>query len=239
MKQKNIEIHVSDYCNRNCSFCTMRNVKSDAVMSLDTAKKVLDTYEPDAVTFSGGGEPTCNNRILTYLADGFVEKGAKVGLITNGYRTPFNEKPFEWVRLSVYSTNCEKEINNVLHCNAKTANAALFFKGMDDLKKYTFLKQYFDEVTVKTLNEQRALTDEEVEDIVSLGFKVKKNPERNDFARCIFDKPCIGVRGEVYKCCLCKADGGFFGVDKCTVPCVMYNSNKAGEYITNKYGFSI
>lgn len=239
MRTNNIEIHVSDYCNRNCAFCTMRNVKSNAVMSIDTARQVLETYEPDAVTFSGGGEPTCNNRVLSFLVDGFIDKGAKCGLITNGYRTSFNISPLEWVRLSVYDEHCEKEINNVLKCNAKKANAAFFFTGIGDLAKYKFLLHYFDEVTVKTLNEQKALTDEEVAAISAAGYNFKKNPAKNDFNKCLFDKPCIGVNGEVYKCCLCKADGGFLGVEKCTVPCVMYHSNKQGEYITNKYGFSI
>lgn len=241
---KNIEIHVSDYCNRNCSFCVSRFEERGKQMSVKTAIELLGRLGdelPKAVTFSGGGEPTTNNPVLAYLIDGLSAQGVRCGLTTNGYMTATNQYPLEWVRLSVYSPNCKREVENVLATNAKTHNAALFYKGLDDLSKYTFLLDYFDEVTVKTLNngESPRLTDEDVAAIHAMGFKCKQNPEANDFAECKFSKPCYGVNGEVYKCCLCKAAGGFFGVDKCIVPCVMYNSNKRGERVWNKYGFSI
>lgn len=61
----------------------------------------------------------------------------------------------------------------------------------------------------------------------------------NSFRRFRFAKPCFDPDGKEHKCCLCKAQGGFFGVSKCIVPCVMYNSNKQGELIWNRYGFAI
>lgn len=83
------------------------------------------------------------------------------------------------------------------------------------------------------------LTNDEVRGIVELGFKCKQNPIANDFDVCKFAKPCYDPAGNIHKCCLCKAAGGFFGVEKCTVPCVMYNSNKSGEMVINKYGFAV
>lgn len=242
MSGENIEIHVSDFCNRNCSFCVSKHENRLRQMSVQTAQDLLSKLKlnvPMAVTFSGGGEPTTNNQIFAYLADGLMDAGAKCGLTTNGWQTGANTRELEWVRLSVYGVNCRREIENVLACRAKKHNAALFYKGIEDLRKYVFLLDAFDEVTVKTLNDCKPLTDDETRAIVELGFKCKQNPRENDFAECKFGKPCYDPDGKVHKCCLCKAAGGFFGVDRCTVPCVMYNSNKSGELIINKYGFAI
>lgn len=242
MRNENIEIHVSDFCNRSCSFCVSKHENRLRQMSVKTAQDLLSKLKldvPMAVTFSGGGEPTTNNQIFAYLADGLIEAGAKCGLTTNGWQTGANTRELDWVRLSVYGVYCKREIENVLACKAKKHNAALFYKGIEDLKKYKFLLNIFDEVTVKTLNDCKPLTDDETRAIVELGFKCKQNPRANDFTECKFEKPCYDPDGKVHKCCLCKAAGGFFGVERCTVPCVMYNSNKSGELIINKYGFAI
>lgn len=242
MQHENIEIHVSDFCNRNCAFCVSKRENRKRQMSVQVAQELLAKLKlrmPIAVTFSGGGEPTTNNAVLAYLIDGLSKEGAKCGLTTNGWQTAMNERQLEWVRLSVYGVNCKKEIENVQRTNAKKINAALFFKGFEDLEKYTFLLNEFDEVTVKTLNDSKGLTDDEVRRVVEMGFKCKQNPPANDFKECKFGKPCYDTEGKEHKCCLCKADGGFFGVDKCIVPCVMYQSNKAGGMIWNKYGFAV
>ena len=211
-------------------------------MSVQTAQELLAKLKlrmPKAVTFSGGGEPTTNNSVLSYLIDELIRGGAKCGLTTNGWQTAANKEQLSWVRLSVYSQYCKREIENVLATKAAKHNAALFYKGIEDLRKYTFLLDKFDEVTVKTLNDSTPLTDNEVREIVGLGFKCKQNPLANDFQECKFGKPCYDPDGHEHRCCLCKADGGFFGVDKCIVPCVMYNSNKAGELVWNRYEFAI
>lgn len=211
-------------------------------MSVQTAQELLAKLKlrmPMAVTFSGGGEPTTNNSVLSYLIDELIRGGAKCGLTTNGWQTAANKEQLSWVRLSVYSQYCKREIENVLATNAAKHNAALFYKGIEDLKKYTFLLDKFDEVTVKTLNDSTPLTDNEVREIVGLGFRCKQNPLANDFQECKFGKPCYDPDGIEHKCCLCKADGGFFGVDKCIVPCVMYQSNKRGEMVWNRYGFAV
>lgn len=239
MRRAGIEIHVSDYCNRNCKFCTFRRVKNGKKMTGETAVRVLEKYEADTVTFSGGGEPTTNPGVLSYLIDGFTADGAKCGLITNGFAVVENKLPLDWVRLSVYGPKCQKEIDNVLAANAIHKNAALFFKGMKDLEKYLFLLDIFEEVTVKTLNESPRLTDEQCVAIREMGFKCKQNALANDFPVCRYNKLTIGVEGETYPCCLCKAQGGFFGVAKCPVPCVMYNSNKQGHLVLNKFGFPV
>lgn len=211
-------------------------------MSVQTAQELLAKLKlrmPTAVTFSGGGEPTTNNSVLSYLIDELIRGGAKCGLTTNGWQTAANKEQLSWVRLSVYSQYCKREIENVLATNAAKHNAALFYKGIEDLRKYTFLLDKFDEVTVKTLNDSTPLTDNEVREIVGLGFKCKQNPLANDFQECKFGKPCYDPDGVEHKCCLCKADGGFFGADKCIVPCVMYQSNKRGEMVWNRYGFAV
>ena len=244
MSDPNIEIHVSDFCNRNCSFCVSKNENRRRQMTIPTATELLSKLlldVPTAVTFSGGGEPTTNNAVLSYLIDALTDAGARCGLTTNGWMTAMNTRELEWVRLSVYGTACRREIENVLATRAKKHNAALFYTGLENLRKYTFLLDYFDEVTVKTLNDNKSarLTDTDVEQIHALGFKCKQNPIANDFDVCQFAKPCYDPDGQKHKCCLCKAAGGFFGVDKCTVPCIMYNSNKRGELVWNKYGFAI
>lgn len=242
MQHENIEIHVSDFCNRNCAFCVSKRENRKRQMSVQVAQELLAKLKlnvPKAVTFSGGGEPTTNNMVLAYLIDELVKEGAKCGLTTNGWQTAANKEQLEWVRLSVYGVNCRREIENVLETNAKKHNAALFYKGIEDLRKYTFLLDEFDEVTVKTLNDSKGLSDDEVREIVALGFKCKQNPTANDFDKCQFAKPCYDPEGIEHKCCLCKAEGGFFGVEKCIVPCVMYQSNKRGEMVWNKYGFGI
>lgn len=240
---RNIEIHVSDYCNRSCSFCVSKKEASRGKqMSVPTAimlAEYLRRLAVEAVTFSGGGEPTTNNAVLSYLIDELHDSGAKCGLTTNGYMTAANTAQLEWVWLSVYTLKCRREIDNVLATNAKKHNAALFYTGMEDLQKYLFLLDYFDEVTVKTLNNAQPLTNEEVLAIQELGFKCKQNPMANDFSVCRFWKPCFDTAGVEHKCCLCKAAGGFDGVAKCTVPCVMYNSNKQWRQVINDYCFTI
>lgn len=242
---RNIEIHVSDVCNRSCSFCVSKYEEGRGkIMSVGTAVALRERLRGagvQAITFSGGGEPTMNNGVLSYLIDNFASDGVRCGLTTNGYQTAGNACELEWVRLSVYSPTCMREITNVLATKAKAHNAALFYTGLENLRRYMFLLNHFDEVTVKTLNnaETPCLSDVEVEEILAMGFKCKQNPFRNDFAKCRFDKPCFDTEGREHKCCLCKAAGGFVDVEHCTVPCVMYNSNKQRTLVVNKYGFSI
>lgn len=236
----NIEIHVSNFCNRNCSFCSFRFVKDGKKMSVKTAIAILEKYKHlETITYSGGGEPTTNNEVLSYLMDEFGSRGVLQGLITNGYQTAKNMFPLEWARLSVYSTNCKREIVNIQKTNAKKINAALFFNGIEDLKKYTFLLKEFDEVTVKSLNGE-CITDDDVNRITDLGFLCKKNKTKNDFLKCGCYKPLVDIDGSEWCCCLAKSIGKRKpNITECPVPCPIIYSNTDGAPHKNKYGFII
>lgn len=208
-------------------------------MSVKTAMQILEKYSPRTITYSGGGEPTTNNEVLAYLMDEFGSRGVLQGLITNGYQTALNTVPLEWARLSVYSPRCSREVANIQKTNAKKVNAALFFSGIEDLKKYEFLLSEFNEVTVKSLNGE-CITDEDVKRITDLGFLCKKNKTKNDFPSCGCFKPLVDVDGSEWCCCLAKSIGSRKpDISECPVPCPIYYSNKEQAPHKNKYGFII
>lgn len=82
-----VEIHPTNHCNMNCSYCSYKERKKDKV-SLSTTNLMnlctdLLNLQTKAVCFSGGGEPTLHNSLkqaITYLYEG----GIKVSVLTNG-----------------------------------------------------------------------------------------------------------------------------------------------------------
>jgi MoaA/NifB/PqqE/SkfB family radical SAM enzyme len=84
-----VELDLAGVCNAACAHCRFGDRQDGAVMDAETARQVIDTLVGGgtlAVTFSGGGEPSCNVH-LPELAAYARHEGLSVGIYTNGLHT--------------------------------------------------------------------------------------------------------------------------------------------------------
>lgn len=81
-----VEMDLAGVCNARCGHCRFGDRQDGAVMGLDHAKALIDELVAGgtvAVTFSGGGEPTCNRHFGEIVAYAKHE-GLRVGVYSNG-----------------------------------------------------------------------------------------------------------------------------------------------------------
>ena len=81
-----IQIAPTSKCNLNCSFCSNSKREKDESLDINDLLPFLRSlmrYGLKAIEISGGGDPTCYDRINTLIGSAF-EMGLEVGLITNG-----------------------------------------------------------------------------------------------------------------------------------------------------------
>lgn len=102
-----IEIHLTDICDLNCSYCSY---KSGVVNKRDTLKySTLDTIielKPQAIVLAGGGEPVLykdDNYTIHNVIDKLHENSIAVGLITNGGKDVAIDvlNKLSWLRVSL------------------------------------------------------------------------------------------------------------------------------------------
>lgn len=82
----NVEIDLSDRCNIECRYCDFAHWRGDTVMPLTLADGIfgqLATFGVEAVTFTGGGEPTTNPEFCN-IAESAARWGFALGVYTNG-----------------------------------------------------------------------------------------------------------------------------------------------------------
>lgn len=100
------EIHLSNRCNNNCSYCGQKHNHENKDMSIDTIKSLrqfMNYTGIKACYFSGGGESTLNRDFFTAVDE---LKGIEMGIITNGIIMPDElikkyVQYFRWVRISL------------------------------------------------------------------------------------------------------------------------------------------
>lgn len=86
---KNIDLNIfpNDRCNFNCEYCGSKYAEGAYPMGVDEIKKIIDeSIEIGAgkvITFTGGGEPTLNEKKIIELSKHAKEKGLLPRIVTN------------------------------------------------------------------------------------------------------------------------------------------------------------
>lgn len=133
-----IEIHPTNKCNLDCSFCFYKDSNKNE-MSTATLNKIIDDVSRynKRIIFSGGGEPTKHPGIESIIRKCKKDYNLPVGIITNGY---FNESFIEcindnlvendFIRFSIDAGSLNKfnEIKRV------TGNVNIYKQILDNLK---------------------------------------------------------------------------------------------------------
>ena len=111
-----MEINLTSKCNLACEWCISANFNRKDTIKTEPLLRFLKEFKKcggEAVTFSGGGEPTLHPDFLEITTKA-KEIGLHLGLMTNGvYPAKYNEvigKCFDWVRFSLDTINHEKYI---------------------------------------------------------------------------------------------------------------------------------
>jgi MoaA/NifB/PqqE/SkfB family radical SAM enzyme len=106
----------TDFCNLNCSFCSVKNREMD-ILDFEELKKVLRKFRDiglQSVAISGGGDPLLYSYI-NELIDYIHYWDMDVGLITNGIKLnkikKDTMKKLTWIRISLNGLDYIKDIN--------------------------------------------------------------------------------------------------------------------------------
>lgn len=106
-----VELHLTDLCNLNCSWCTdgmlRRNKASNPKEVLFTLFDYLAAHGV-GVTIEGGGEPSVHHDFAQIVRYGQA-KSLRMGLISNGVRDFSELIPcFTWARISLDASTAEE-----------------------------------------------------------------------------------------------------------------------------------
>jgi MoaA/NifB/PqqE/SkfB family radical SAM enzyme len=110
-----MEVNLTNACNMACQWCISSNFDRDGTrLRLDPFRLFCGQYVSmggKALTFSGGGEPTCHPQFIGFVAAA-RSFGIELGLFTNG---TFHEEyaamvaaSFRWVRVSLDTVDREE-----------------------------------------------------------------------------------------------------------------------------------
>lgn len=138
-----IEIHPSNMCNSNCSFCAYKGCnKGELLPSIEfdrITKQIINLKTVQSVVFSGGGEPTINKSLPDSI-DMLIQNGIDVGLMTNGVhvgeRLLSSLKACSWVRISLNGYDEES------YCRITNLPPNSFQKTCNNIKKIVNLKKF-------------------------------------------------------------------------------------------------
>lgn len=106
-----VHLSLTSNCNLNCDYCCYGGRTKGESLSLDQLKSTIDQFMSlgtKGIEFTGSGEPTLHpniNDIIKYAHD----KGASIGLITNG-TNPDKIKNYDlidWIRVSSHVLNLD------------------------------------------------------------------------------------------------------------------------------------
>ena len=99
-----LDIHPSNRCNQDCSFCYYKDIRHDEELPIDIYYGLISAsrFFPKAITFTGGGEPMMHPEFNKMVLDAH-ELGYDLGLVTNGTMLDQLEHPewFKWIRVSL------------------------------------------------------------------------------------------------------------------------------------------
>lgn len=124
-----VEINLTDVCNLNCVYCFCDH-RSNFTLDTNTVKKFIRDFKVmggKAITFSGGGEPTCHKDFIE-ISEYAHEQGLDLGLISNGVFSDETVETvgtkFKWIRVSLDSVDPElyKTIKGVARLDTALSN---------------------------------------------------------------------------------------------------------------------
>lgn len=106
-----VELHLTDYCNLNCEWCTDKILRQNkAMLDLQVIKRLFREFwqHGTGVTLEGGGEPTLHPNFKEIIAAGKASN-IDLGLISNGtVDISDNVDQLKWVRISLDSSTKEE-----------------------------------------------------------------------------------------------------------------------------------
>jgi len=104
-----VQVSLTNRCNQNCSWCSCADRDKSLELNMGQISKInfkLASMRTEAVTISGGGEPTLCKGFWEAVAC-FKNSGMRVGLTTNGKTLHEYDvlrfRLFDWVRISLSS----------------------------------------------------------------------------------------------------------------------------------------
>lgn len=109
-----IELHLTNRCNLKCKWCVDKKIRrNEDLITWDALKAFIAdiAWKGIGVTIEGGGEPTIYEHFNEFVME-CHNNGIRLGLITNGVKPLPIEimQCFEWIRVSLDSTNEEEYI---------------------------------------------------------------------------------------------------------------------------------
>ncbi len=102
----NIEMDVSNRCNLDCTWCDFSYTHDNALMSKELGESIIRQAAQggtEAITFTGGGEPTLNPALEDIVQAAAKEK-LDLGIYTNGIQiNPISQNlwSFKWIYVSL------------------------------------------------------------------------------------------------------------------------------------------
>lgn len=100
-KPLHLSVNLTNKCNLNCSYCSGAD-RMEGELSVGLLDKALEMFPSiQAVTFTGGGEPTLHPYFRELALIVAVNYGKKLALITNGTQSIPEATLFEWIRVSI------------------------------------------------------------------------------------------------------------------------------------------
>lgn len=102
-----VELHLTDYCNLNCEWCTDKRLRGNkATLDLDVIENLFRELcgHRTGVTLEGGGEPTLHPNFKEVIEIG-KKLNVDMGLISNGTKDISEHvSKMKWVRVSLDSS---------------------------------------------------------------------------------------------------------------------------------------
>lgn len=127
----NVEISISGICNAKCSWCFYKNDHSKKLINKEVLLKTINDLEckdVKAITWTGGGEPTCHPYFDVFINNTNI----KQGLFTNALGTiKYNPNKLEWIRVSKTERDWNVEnLKKLREC--KTLGMCINYIGNDN-----------------------------------------------------------------------------------------------------------
>jgi len=109
-----VELHLTNACNNNCYYCSMKRIRDNYFLPLEKISAILNFLHnigTKGIILSGGGEPTTHPNFLTIL-DLAYNLNLHLGLISNGIALDDRKidqiiKQTEWIRISLDAGDSE------------------------------------------------------------------------------------------------------------------------------------
>ena len=109
-----LQLIPTNKCNQNCIWCSCSKVDRTKELSIEEIRDIFKefaTLGTEAVTITGGGEPTVHKDFESILVSA-IRNGIKCGVVSNGINLVNNSIDMDilnntltWLRVSVYNTH--------------------------------------------------------------------------------------------------------------------------------------